>query len=172
VNRSAVIASATLALAACGESAERELLVPDVVSVEWSEAYDAEGDGLGSVVPVDVMVYEAASGEPQAGVAVQVTSEHDGTWVLPSDALVPDDVGNGTSLWDARHDRYLSLQLPAAEAVVGSRQVITNEDGVARVLLFVDALPGGPRSFDDVAVVFSAASPEEPLEGTVLLQPR
>jgi len=172
MSKPATIAAASLVLAACGESSEHELLVPDVVSVQWSDAYDGEGDGLGSVVPVDLMVYDSASGEPHAGVVLQVTSEHDGTWVLPPDALLPEEASDGEVLWDARHDRYLALQVDVSDAVVGSRQVVTNDDGVARVLLYVDSLPGGPRDFDDVAVVISAASPEDPLEGTVLLQPR
>jgi len=159
-------------LAACADAGGPELMVPDVVSLQWSDAYDGTDDGLGSVVPVDVMVYDSASGEPQAGVALTVTAEHDGTWVLPAGALVPEEHGQGTTLWDARHDRYLTLQLDIDDTLVGARQVVTNADGVARVLLFVDALPGGPRDFDDVAVVISAASPEDPLEGTVLLQPR
>jgi hypothetical protein len=171
MNTPRAIALASL-LVACGDPGAPELLVPDAVSVQWSDAYDGADDGLGSVVPVDVMVYDSASGEPLAGVALTVSSEHDGTWVLPDGALVPEENGSGPVLFDARHDRYLALQLDEADALVGSRQVVTNADGIARVLLFVDSLPGGPRDFDDVAVVISAASPEDPLEGTVLLQPR
>lgn len=169
---SRTVPAVALLLAACGSQGEPELMVPDVVGLQWSDAYDESDDGLGAVVPVDVMVYDSASGEPLAGVALVVSSEHDGTWVLPEGALVAEDSGDVDALWDARHDRFLRLTVDADDARVGSRSITTNDDGLARVLLFVDALPGGPRSFDDVAVVISAASPEDPLEGTVLLQPR
>lgn len=172
MNVSRTLPAFALVLAACGTQGEPELMVPDVVGLQWSDAYDESDDGLGAVVPVDVMVYDSASGEPLSGVALTVSSEHDGTWVLPDGALVADDDGDVEALWDARHDRFLRLTIDADDARVGARSVVTNADGVARVLLFVDALPGGPRTFDDVAVVISAASPEDPLEGTVLLQPR
>jgi hypothetical protein len=203
--------SAISAIAGCTATSEPELLVPDVVSVAWSDAYDAEGDGLGAIVPLDVMVYESSSGAPLANIVLTIASEHDGTWVLPDGATMrsfdttdADDANEafsadglegdgadrfdtidafppaaiaGQVLWDARHDRYVVVDADASELAVGSGNFTTDANGVARIRLFVDRFPAGDvggrgGAFSDVAVVISAASPEEPLEGVVLLQPR
>ncbi len=193
-----------LGLAACGAEAEPDLLVPDSISVAWSDAYDGSDDGLGAVVPVDVMVYDSSSGAPLAGVELSIASEHDGTWVIPEGRVVAADSAPNPALadvestdpdaaaawlraaeadevqvlFDTRHDRFVTIEAEGSELRAGATTVVTNASGVARVLLFVDRFPAAPPElagagpFADVAVVFSAASPDVPLEGVVLLQPR
>jgi hypothetical protein len=179
----------------CSSAAEPELLAPDAVSVAWAESYNESGDGLGALVPIDVMVYDGASGQPLAGVSLQLSTEHDGTWILPADAVVrgvhrADDVSSATGpsselVWDARHDRYLELGVDSSRLAAGSATFATGPDGVVRAQVFVDHFPATPgtradwvlgggagRAFQDVAVVISGANPEDPLVGTVLLQPR
>lgn len=168
-------------LAACAAEAEPDLLVPDAVSVTWSDTYDGSEDGLGAVVPVDVMVYDSATGAPLPGVELGIASEHDGTWVVPggrvraveADAWLEDDtwLDDERVLFDTRHDRYVTLDADAGELRAGATTVVTNPDGVARVLLYVDRFPSGANGFSDVAVVVSASG-DVPLERIVLLQPR
>lgn len=185
-------------LAACAANAEPDLLVPDTVSVAWSDAYDGTDDGLGAVVPVDVMVYDSATGAALQGVELAIASEHDGTWVVPAgrvvaaDAPRPDAAGldpasdplAGAAAWlqdaevdsmqvlfDTRHDRFVTIDADRGELLAGATTVVTNSEGVARVLLFVDRFPAASTTdWADVAVVVSASGPV-PLERVVLLQP-
>ncbi len=185
-------------VAACATNAEPELLVPDAVSVAWSDAYDGTDDGLGAVVPVDVMVYDSATGAALQGVELAIASEHDGTWVVPAGRVVaadtprPDAAGldvaadplAGAAAWlqdaelesmqvlfDTRHDRFVTIDADRSELLAGATTVVTNSEGVARVLLFVDRFPAATTTgWADVAVVISAAGPV-PLERVVLLQP-
>jgi hypothetical protein len=167
--------------------------------VAWSDAYDGTGDGLGAVVPVDVMVYDGATGAPLQGVELAIASEHDGTWVIPAGQVVAADasragvvdldgdadpmvaaaaawlqateVDSVQVLFDTRHDRFVTIDAEASDLLTGATTVVTNPDGVARVLLFVDRFPSAASSgWADVAVVVSASGPV-PLERVVLLQP-
>ena len=180
----------------CSRAAEPELLVPDAVAVEWSEAYNAAGDGLGAVVPVDVMVYDGASGAPLPGVVLHLTTEHDGTWILLPDAVSDASETSDERWFDVRHDRFVAFTTPEVERVAGSATLVSGPDGVARATVFVDrfprgadwvfgggarsgALAGGARGFQDVALEVTAASgradgaaPEPVLEAVILLQAR
>lgn len=105
------------ALIACGEEDARvgaRLLVPDNVSLHWDPSFNGEGDGLGALVPVDVMVYEARTGEPMDRVELLLEASDEATWVLLEEDFVvvePALCGDCSFLWDARRDQYLALQL-------------------------------------------------------------
>ena len=178
-------------LVACAADAEPELLVPDAVDVAWSDAYDGEQDGLGAVVPLDVLVYDSTTGAPLEGVELAVASEHDGTWVLPSDTLTAIDATDADHagddplaravetleasdtlqiLFDTRHDRFVTIQANPLDLRTGTTSVTTNVDGVARVLLVVDRFPSGGEGYADVAVAVTAAG-DLTLEHVLLLQP-
>lgn len=74
--RSCRAASLIVLWSGCGVEVDRpggpEVLIPDQVPVVWDQAYNGVGDGLGALVPVDVMAYDGATGRPLAGLHVHV----------------------------------------------------------------------------------------------------
>src|SRR5262245_22971360 len=80
---------AAVLLAACGsDPAEPELLLPDEVGIAWEDVYNGIDDGLGALVPVDVMAYDGASGEPLANVPIQVWTDDVAAIPLPVEAVL------------------------------------------------------------------------------------
>jgi hypothetical protein len=168
-------------LVACGQEAvEAELLLPEEVTVGWDRAYNGRDDGLGALVPVDVMVYEGTTGNPLPGVVVAVWTDDvnawpvpvDEVWLLPTDAQGSDGEGaegaenegaagadlesepvdgqaeqaeqvEETSLdhpgrvqaWDATRDQFVAFD------PVDGIELVTDEGGVARLYVYVDAFP-------------------------------
>ena len=149
MTRIPIAASAALALlSGCGETAdsgETQLLVPDDVSLHWDLRFNGQDDGLGALVPVELMVYETESGEPVGGVVVKVQSEHDGMVIVPLEDVVLVDSGECDDcafLWDAWRDQYFEYAfVEQAEIPGGSIEVETDENGLVRVYLYVDAFP-------------------------------
>lgn len=162
---------------ACGEEeqAPADLLIPSAVPVAWEDAYNAADDGLGALVPLDVMVYDGATGEPIEDVEVLVSSTDDGAVPIPTDGVVvvvgPDALveeepsfpgpspGSPDLAWDSARDQYVVLP----ETDGPTLQLETDETGVARLYLYVDAFPSdGDHAFDDITVVVTLVDPSEP----------
>lgn len=154
--------------AGCGTSSA-ELIVSYDSPPAWPEAYEAPGDGLGALVPVDVMAYDSETGEPLPNVKVTVWVEDDTLWPVPSEALVivdPDECPDCEPWWDAQRDEFIE-ELPYRASL--SRY--TDEDGLVSLYVFVDAFPGPDAdygNFEDLAVSVSMGTVEE----TFVLTPR
>lgn len=141
MNRPAAIAVLVL-VPGCAEGlSEPDLLLPgEELSVEWDEAWNGEGDGLGALVPVDVMVYDGATGEPVEGVQVLISADDDAVIPLPvGGVLLVEDETDPDALWDASRDQYVALR-PSA---LGWEDLVleTDDGGIARLYLYVDAFP-------------------------------
>ena len=128
------------------------LLVPADVEVDsWDAAYDALDDGLGAVIPVDVMVYDGATGEPRDGVEVDLVASGD-AHLLTTDELSrvdPGACGDCSLFWDSWQDQYyaLDVDLPA-----GPARVRTDAEGIARLYVVVDAMGSGDGAYSPVTV--------------------
>lgn len=167
MNRSAPLAL-LLAFGCAEEVAEPELLLPTAVSVEWDAAWNGADDGLGALVPVDVMVYDGATGEPIEGVEVLVSAADEGVLPVPVEGvLVVDDETDTDALWDASRDQYVAFDTDLVPLVSASdpdgdyepsdREALeyldellleTDDGGIARLYLYVDAFPRSDGEFD------------------------
>jgi hypothetical protein len=162
MSRSAVPA---LLLVACVEEADSSgLLLPEQVQVGWEAEYNARGDGLGALVPVDVMVYDGATGEPRADVEVHVWTDDDAAMPVPVEGVLVLDrdleLGPNRELeaWDAEHDQFVALE------PVELLDLRTDAGGVARLYLFVDAFPEGAgpsEPFGPIRVMVSTGDVDE-----------
>jgi len=171
----AATAAALAVLSGCGESVEggdAQLLVPDDVALHWDVRFNGEEDGLGALVPVELMVYESVSGEPVEGVQVKVQSEHDGMVVVPLEDVVlvdSEDCDDCAFLWDAWRDQYFEYKFIEDAVIPGATaELETDENGLARVYLYVDAFPFGSDSgfasdgdFGAVSVLISTGISDE-----------
>lgn len=159
-----------LLLAACGTepSPEAELLLPDLVSVAWEDAYNARNDGLGALVPVDVMVYDGASGEPLRDVELQVWTDDVAAWPTSAEGVVVVSPTDPTALqatylqvWDASRDQFVAFE---PEDTIDLR---TDDGGIARLYVYVDAFPeetsedADESSFGPVRVVVTMDDVDE-----------
>jgi hypothetical protein len=154
-----------LALGACGEASEEvELLLPEEVSVEWDRAYNAQDDGLGALVPVDVMVYEGATGDPLPHVQLAVWTDSVSAWPVPVDEVwllaageVEREMPGLVQAWDATRDQFVAFE--PMEGI----ELRTDEGGVARLYVYVDAFPeaGETADFEPIRVLVSMGSSEE-----------
>jgi len=165
MSRSVTIALLLVGTVACvEEEGVPELLVPDDLALHWDRAFNGEEDDLVALVPLDVMVYEAESGEPMSGIDIAV--EPDGVaWVLPFDGVMPltaEDCETERCAWDAWRDRYVSF-LPGSDDPVA-----TDADGLARVYLVVDAFPEDGVGLAPVPVVVTMG----PTDATFQLVPQ
>lgn len=81
--------ASSLTLAACGaDPGLPELLLPQEVHVGWESAYNGVDDGLGALVPVDVMAYDGATGEPLADVPIEVYTDDAAAVPMPVEAVL------------------------------------------------------------------------------------
>lgn len=135
MNRIPLISILALALGACGSEEGTQLLVPAQLEFSWNTAYNDEGDGLAAVVPFDVMVYDAESGDALAGMDVELRS--DVVALMPAELVESAAPDCDTCLWDAESDAYVSLEGEAETPL----EVTTDADGIARVHAVVDTLP-------------------------------
>lgn len=161
MNRSLTI-SVLLAFsaAACVENDElagAQLWVSDDVVLQWDVSFNGRSDGLGAVVPVDVMVFDAITGEPIFDVALVVESGHEGTQIIDVDGVLgvdPEDCLDCDMLWDAWSDRY--VELGHFLAPEDNMVVHTDDDGQARIYLVVDNFSvNGMADFEAVPVLVS-----------------
>ena len=137
----AIVAVATATLVGCAEPQERlvpELLVPDEVAVEWDAQFD-EAEGVGALLPVDLMVYDANTGEPLGNMdlTVEALQDADHLILLADDEVVNVEPGCIDCYWDAGRDRYVGFEDPGDSLL----EVQTDPEGLARVYLWLEALP-------------------------------
>jgi hypothetical protein len=160
-----------VASAGCGAD-DLELLVPVDVELHWDASFDALDDGLVAAVPIDLMVYRSESGVPVEGVGVELRVDAFGVTPLDGDALevVDPELCDGCEavVWDAYRDLYLALD----PELTGSASLAleTDEHGLARAYLFVDALGEDGEGFEAVSVFASVADMER--AETFLVVPR
>jgi hypothetical protein len=180
MNRLSIVAP--LLLAACVEDGGAGLLLPDQVQVGWQPEYNGRGDGLGALVPVDVMAYDPASGEPTPDVTLHVWTDDGAAMPVPTDGVtvldedlhpvvgpVLDDAAEGPTAfeaWDAEHDQFVAVA-PADEL-----DLRTDGSGVARMYLFVDAFPETAAGFSPVRVVVARGGARTGTDGLFWLAPR
>jgi hypothetical protein len=160
MNRSAPLA--LMIAAGCADGlTEPDLLLPTELSVEWDAAWNGSDDGLGALVPVDVMVYDGATGESIEGVEVLISTGDPGVIPVPVEGvLVIDDETDPLALWDASRDQYVAFDtelVPLAaddelgDAFADELLLETDEGGIARLYLYVDAFPSDFFSDDGFA---------------------
>lgn len=153
-----------------GDVSGPQLLVHDAVEVHWDRSFDALDDGVVALVPIDVMVYDGATGLALSDVALDFQALAGASVVLPADVW-PTDPQSETidaSVWDAWRDRYFVVDESAMSDVV---RVRTDGSGLARVYVLADAFPAGTsaeQEFDAIPVVVSMGVTDD----TVMLVPR
>jgi hypothetical protein len=161
-----VLGSVSLVGVACVDEEQPRLLVPDGIEVAWEEAYNLDGDGLGALVPVDVMAYDGASGEPLAGVELLVWTEDDGAWPVPTEGVWlvdPESSDEEAAFWDAARDQFVML-----ERGDDPLTLVTDASGMARGYVYVDTFPTTADGFVPTsAVVAFDTDGGEPSSGDV-----
>lgn len=183
-----------LVLAACAaeESGASGLLLPGDVQVDWEAAYNEAGDGLGALVPVDVMVFDGATGDPVQGAEVLVWTDDASAWPVPVEVVVvatAEDCGDAPCddllVWDASRDQYVGFaRFAGSDLLVAPEDhrdgdgldLVTDEGGIARLYVYVDAFPETDtldaaeprRAFAEITVLVQAG----PTDETFLLTPR
>lgn len=156
--------SLTLLAAACVEEEQPRLLIPHGIEVAWEEAYNLEGDGLGALVPVDVMVYDGGTGEALGNMPLEVWTEHDGAWPVPAEGVfLVVDPELEPAFWDASSDQFVTLE--TGDDPLG---MMTDSTGLARGYLYVDSF-GAP--FEPIDVLVSMDAAEADGAETIVLHP-
>lgn len=157
LNRNAIATSLLLVSSGCLEATvETQLLVPDEVSLYWDGAFNQADDGLGAVIPVDLMVYEAESGEPVGGTPLDISVELGAAMPLAPEAVVAEEFDTCESdwcVWDAWQDRYVLLDEDGEAS--SALSVMTDRDGLARVYIYVDSFPESDADFEPLPVLVS-----------------
>ena len=153
-----LISTSLIWLVACSveeDPSGQQLLVPDDVALHWDESFNGRHDGLGAVVPVDVMVYQGITGEPIGNVELQVEASYEGVGIPVSvEVIEPDDCDDCVFIWDAYRDRYVEL-LP--EQSENSAVLQTDSDGLARLFLYVDSFPAEADGFAPITVTVQSS---------------
>ncbi|TVQ92184.1 MAG: hypothetical protein EA397_07430 [Deltaproteobacteria bacterium] len=171
MSRPLLLASLMVAASACALDSDEHadtLLVPASVELHWNDAFNAVDDGLGAVVPVDIMVYDSASGEPRSDVSVQVRAPL-GVAALTEGELVrlpPEWCVDCLLFWDAYRDHYYAMLVDPSDAVRTELQ--TDDEGLARVFLVVDSLDVEGGSFGSASVLVAT----EAADASIRLVPR
>ncbi|MBT3219942.1 MAG: hypothetical protein HN348_12705 [Proteobacteria bacterium] len=152
-------------LVACGDETipegSTQLLVPDDIDLHWDPSFNGIDDGLGALIPVDLMVYEGGTGEPVGFVELYVETIHD-TVVFPDavEQVVPEVCTHCPFTWDAYRDQYFTF-LPEDDEPNNVMVTTTDADGLARVYVFVDAFPADDGDFSPVSVTVSVGLDED-----------
>lgn len=142
------IAAAALMVACVDEGGAPEgaqLLAPDRVEVNWDDGFDAVEDGVGAMVPVDLMVYEGATGEPLDAIDLALSPSTDDIELVRAEAIEVLQSDCTSCVWDAMRDRYLDWATDAQSAQ-------TDSDGLARVYVWVDSFPPDEDLFFEVGM--------------------
>lgn len=150
----------------CDDPSSAELLVPGPTPVRWADAWDETDDGLGALVPVDVMAYDSATGEPLPNIEITVWTEAETVWPVPVEALVvadPEGCPECDVWWDAERDEFIEALPYHAEVTL-----LTDDDGLVRLYVFVDAFPEDAGNSEDLAVLVTMGT----LEESFVLTPR
>jgi len=83
------------------------IAAPPSVKLAWGSSYNGLNDGLGAVVIGDFFVYDTETDMPLQNVAVEVTSNSAGTYLIPQEALklaTPPEIPEGYSLADCEDE--------------------------------------------------------------------
>lgn len=167
MNNLVAIASIALVASACaldGEdalSAGDTLLVPADVELQWNASFNATDDGLGAVIPVDVMVYDGTTGEPRVDVPIEVQAGADAA-VLTEGELVrvdPDACEGCALFWDAWRDHYYALEVELDDASV--TRFRTGAEGLVRAFVVVDSFDIDGAGFAPVAIQVATDGADE-----------
>jgi hypothetical protein len=145
-----------LLLAACAAGEDAVVLAPEDGSVSWNASFNGVDDRAIALVPMDVMVYAPSTGAPVAGAEVAVTvSVPTAALVLPEglaweDAATcgGDDASCG-AIWDAVSDDYVTV---GADGLAASRVGWTDDDGLVRLAIWMDAFPVEASAFQPIEV--------------------
>ena len=146
------VLSVMLAASACAtepdDLAAETLLVPTSVELHWNGAFNGGDDGLGAVVPVDVMVYDSQSGEPRAGVEIELRTPN-GVYALREGELLridPERCDDCELFWDAWRDLYFVVLADSLDD--GVTRLRTDDEGLARAFVLVDRGSAMPALMD------------------------
>lgn len=128
-------------------SVEVQVLTPDDVEVTWDQSFNRVDDGVGALVPVDVLVYEGVTGAPLEAVEVEVRVDdlalvfphHEVVWLDDADDRISSDDArlDDTVTWDVWLDRWIELG-PAGSSLT----LTTDSDGLVRFYVYADAFEG------------------------------
>ena len=152
-----------LLVQACDDdlSAGPRLLAPAEITFAWDDAWNDDNDGVMALVPLDVMAYDGATGEPREGadLALRVS----GGSLLAVDRVEAGEDGCVDCVWDTWSDvsvRILPGDDAGADEALGASGLTLRTDarGLARVYVVVDALS------DELGVTVEA---RHPIEGPV-----
>ena len=145
--RSLLIVTLATTLVACvdddGAPEGAQLLAPERVEVNWDEGFNALDDGVGAMIPVDLMVYEGTTGEPLEAIDLALSPSGDSIALIQPDDIDVLTSSCGDCVWDSMRDRYIDWRQ-------GTRSVQTDSDGLARVYVWVDRFPIDEPVFFDV----------------------
>ena len=148
-----------LAAGCTAEESGAQLLVPNDIALHWDESFNGVEDGLGALVPIDLMVYDGQSGEPMSWVELELEGRGDTTLAMPFQVAISIDSNREEGAeWDAYRDQYFHF--------VGTNpseqlSVQTDADGLARVYVYVDAFRRRSRGYTPASVLVSSTSTEE-----------
>ena len=161
------LVTVALLLAACAQ--EEQLLLPDDIEVQWDVSYNKLDDGLGAVVPVDIMVYDRDSGESLSGIDVDIRVDEPHTQLLQTSVLSPvvSRCEDCDAIWDAYSDEYYETDVPL-DGSNSQLRLSTDEDGLAQFYVVVDAFGARNGSFLSVRV----EAETDAVQGSFYLQPR
>ena len=168
MNKSSITIIATAALAAaCGQ--EERLLLPETVAIHWNASFNGLQDDRVAIVPVDVLVYDAADGVPLSGVDVDISVTGAHTVLAEVDDVAPAFTGcvECDVVWDAYQDEYYLMKLTDRDDA-SRLQLTADSDGIAKFYVVVDAFELDSDTFLAVDVVAETGL----AQGTFSLLPR
>ncbi len=151
-------------LAGCGfdSASDPQLLVPDDLVLHWDRSFNEADDGIVALVPIDVMVYDGASGEPLEGVALELHGSDPGALLaLPPAIALAGGGDSDFAWWDTWRDRYFFLADDPELEPATALETETDHTGLARVYVLVDRFPTEGGAFVPAAVTVSMGMTEE-----------
>ncbi len=164
----------------CAEEPTAAVLPPEDVELRWSDAFNGIDDQLAAFVPVDIMVYSPADGGPLADALVLVSSDAPVAFLLPqsvdlveSDGCTSDPLEGDPCFgvaWDAWSDLYVAVDEGAATE--GEMRLWTDEDGLARLIVRLDAFPVSEDGFEPAMIGLSLGDDLEEGDVSFSLSPR
>jgi hypothetical protein len=162
-----------IALGACVEVEveSMQVLVPEDLELHWDASFNGEDDGIAAVVPVDVMVYEAASGEPLEAIQLVLYAEEPYAVALAVDEVVAVEAEGCFDCeltWDAWRDRYVEVANGALDMGDEGLALETDLDGLARAYIHVDAFPLSEDGVEPIVVRVAMGTTDD----AFLLTPR
>ncbi len=155
-----VLTSIVAALAACAP-AGGELLVPEDIELDWDARFESDDDGVGVLIPVDVMVYQADTGVPMSGVELHLQPASGSAHVLATDEvhrIAPEFDDEPDAYWDVWDSHRVDFD-PPLHQLDSDLSLQTDSDGLARAMVWIDAFgPAADGPFAPVQIVVTAAA--------------